>query len=436
MESAQRNSAPSSVGTKPWDQARRGRVPIWLLPLAVIFFYPWLAGFDLSRHSVPSEEILSGGPPKDGIPAITKPEMVPAGKAPFLGSDDLVVGIVVGGQARAYPLRILNWHEVVDDSVGGTPVVVTYCPLTASGIVYKRSLRGKELTLGVSGQLYQSNLLFYDRQTESLWSQIQGQALTGAMTGSRLVPLLSTVTTWKAWRGAHPNTLVLSNETGYPRDYSVNPYQNYERSPELLFPVVRVDSRLPAKERVMGIVIGKASEAFAFSRMAAVKTPINVFLAASHIQVLFDSSSQSAGARRAGKELLVFTGYWFAWAAFHPDTKIWSPESGPQAGGAEAGSAARAATGTSGTPQSGIYGKAGVGSEMGGFRGIEGECVWVLDSTSQTQTAIATCSAGRFRLALPPGRYLLKGPGGRQIVEVRKNDFTYVSSIVAVSRLP
>ncbi len=412
-------------------------MPIWLLSLIMIVLYPWVAGFDLSRHSVPTEEILSGGPSKDGIPAITKPKLVPADKADFLGPDDLVIGIVVGDQPRAYPLRILNWHEVVDDSVGGTPIAVTYCPLTASAIVYDRSLHGKQLTLGVSGQLYQSNLLFYDQQSESLWSQIQGQALAGAKTGSRLVPLPSIVTTWREWRRARPNTMVLSNETGYVRDYSVNPYHDYERSQELMFPVARVDSRLPAKERVLGVEMGKASEAFPFSRMGETKSPINVSLGGSRMQILFDSSSESAIAKRGTRELPVYTGYWFAWAAFHPGTKIWAaPHSDVKPDTQEAKPHVDGPSSKSERAESGIYGKAGMRGEMGGFRGIEGDCVWVLDAATQAQVATGTCTGGHFRVALPPGRYLVKGPGGLHTVKVPTKAFTYLSSVITIPRLP
>jgi Protein of unknown function (DUF3179) len=143
----------------------------------VLFFC--LTGFDLARHNVSPDQILDGGPPKDGIPAILQPKFVSASDALFLIPNDRVIGVFVHGRARAYPLKVLNWHEVVDDSVAGTPLAVTYCPLTASAIVYDRNLGKEPLTLGVSGKLYESNLLFYDKSTQSLWSQIKGEAIAG-----------------------------------------------------------------------------------------------------------------------------------------------------------------------------------------------------------------------------------------------------------------
>jgi hypothetical protein len=196
--------------------------------LLMVLLFTCLTGFDLARHSVPPDEILDGGPSKDGIPAILQPKFVSASDALFLMADDRVVGVVVKGKARAYPLKILNWHEAVDDSVAGKSFAVTYCPLTASAIVYDREFGTKPLTLGVSGKLYESNLLFYDKGTETLWSQIKGEAIAGPLTGQRLEALASVVTTWTVWRKARPGTLVLDSNTGYSRNYGVDRYQSYE----------------------------------------------------------------------------------------------------------------------------------------------------------------------------------------------------------------
>src|SRR5215471_9732793 len=166
--------------------------------------------FDLSRHIVPPEEIIGGGPPKDGIPAILNPKFVRPQEAHFLADDDQVIGVARGGEAKAYPLRIMNWHEVVDDSVGGEPLAVTYCPLTASAVVFDRQIHGREVVFGVSGLLYQSNLLMYDRATESLWSQLGGQSVAGSMASTGLASVPSELTTWRHWRALHPDTLVLS----------------------------------------------------------------------------------------------------------------------------------------------------------------------------------------------------------------------------------
>jgi uncharacterized protein DUF3179 len=307
------------------------RIPVhkcdFSIACLIVLLSPFLAAFDLSRHGVPAGQILDGGPPKDGIPAILQPKFVRVSEAGFLEPGDRVVGLVVEGKARAYPLKILNWHEVVDDSVGRSSIAVTYCPLTGSAIAYNRELGPKELTLGVSGKLYESNLLFYDKSTESLWSQIKGEAIAGPLTGQRLSALPSIVTTWAAWRESHPDTLVLDVNTGYPRDYGTNPYQSYENSSELMFPVATTDDRLPPKERVLGLTMNGADEAFPFSRLAKAKPPPIVDLGSQRVTVVFDPPTQTAMVRAGGKQVAAYTGYWFAWVAFHPKTAVWGTSS-------------------------------------------------------------------------------------------------------------
>lgn len=296
----------------------------WLSVLLAVLGYPFVTGFDFSHHLVPPEQILSGGPPKDGIPAILEPKFIKADDATFLDPHDRVVGVIIDGKAKAYPFKILTWHEVVDDTVAGKSLAVTYCPLTDSAIVYDRGLKGKTLTIAVSGKLYESNLLFYDKSTESLWSQIEGQAITGPLAGQRLAPLPSTVTTWWIWHKFHPDTLVLDVDTGYSRNYGVDPYQDYESSAGIMFPVTALDKRLPAKERVLGLIVNGQDEAFPYSALAALKgRPVNVSLGGAPVTIVFDEPTQTAGALIAGKHIPAYTGYWFAWAAFHPKTGIW-----------------------------------------------------------------------------------------------------------------
>jgi hypothetical protein len=200
-------------------------------------------GFDLSFSLVPKEEILPGGPPKDGIPALTNPRVIRAAQARYLHGEDLVVGVFMGGQARAYPLRILSWHEVANDTLAGRPIAVTYCPLCNSAFVFDRRIGGQVREFGVSGLLYNPNLLLYDRQArseqESLWSQVGMRAITGpaARQGLRMTFLPSELTTWAEWVKKHPETTVLSDKTGYWRDYGSSPYRSYFASRRLWFPV-------------------------------------------------------------------------------------------------------------------------------------------------------------------------------------------------------
>jgi hypothetical protein len=341
---------------------------------------PLLAGFDTSRSSIPVGEILSGGPPKDGIPALLRPRFVTAGEAAFLEPDDRVVGIARDGTAKAYPLRILNWHEVVNDEIGSAAVVVTYCPLTASAVAYDRDVNGEALTFGVSGRLYQSNVLLYDHRTESLWSQLRQEAVTGPQTGARLRALPSLLTSWAAWRREHPGTLVLSPETGYRRDYSRNPYASYERSPGIMFPPKRHDPRLPVKERVLGLEIGGQAKAYGLADLAAAGT-LDDDVGGVAVRVEYDAASETVRVvgRAEGNLLPATTVYWFAWSAFHPETELWhQPPSfrGPPAPqGKAAGSSAVAIVAHSArwTDIFGLGLDAGDGGDSAGLLVVQGE---------------------------------------------------------------
>ncbi len=288
----------------------------------MLAMYPALTAFDLSLHSVPVAAIIEGQG-MGGIDAITQPQFVAASKAKFLNPDDRVIGLLFKGTARAYPLKILVWHQVVDDSIAGEPLAVTYCPLTGSAIVYDRKLGAKTLTLGTSDRLYDSNLLFFDQATKSLWSQIKGVAIAGPLTGRRLDPLPSVTTPWKVWKTYHPETQVLnasaSDIKNFPRDGSAG----YARAQRVMLPVSRLDNRLPPKEPVLGISLKGADEAFPFSSMAEVKPPVVASVGGTPVTIVYDASSGTAGAVVNGKHVAAFTGFWFAWATFHPKTTIW-----------------------------------------------------------------------------------------------------------------
>ncbi len=184
-------------------------------------------GFDTSDSLVPNNEILKGGPPRDGIPAIHKPRFLPADEVSFLAPQDRVLGISMGGVAKAYPVRILNWHEIVNDRIGEDVFVITFCPLCGTGMAFSSLIEGRHLRFGVSGLLYNSDVLLYDLETESLWSQIMGTAVTGAMRGTHLTHLPLLHTTWKKWQELHPDSQVLTEDTGFVRDYGRNPYAGY-----------------------------------------------------------------------------------------------------------------------------------------------------------------------------------------------------------------
>ena len=281
-------------------------------------------GFDLSDTLIPSDEIHLGGPPRDGIPSIDEPRFVTTGEAHFLRDDDRILGIVHNGQARAYPIAILNWHEVVNDRIGASPVAITYCPLCGTGVAFAAGTATAPRSFGVSGLLYNSDVLLYDRETESLWSQLMMQAVSGPLKGERLTPLPISHTSWQAWRSKHPDTRVLSTDTGYARDYRRNPYAGYAGSDELYFPVAARSRRYHPKEQVLGIEIDGQFKAYPFTELDRTgQNAIDDSLAGQPLRIEFDAANRSAVAYDAhGRQLPGVTSFWFAWHAFHPDTGV------------------------------------------------------------------------------------------------------------------
>ncbi|MDH3980748.1 MAG: DUF3179 domain-containing protein [Gammaproteobacteria bacterium] len=281
-------------------------------------------GFDLADALVPASKILSGGPQRDGIPAIDTPRFVTARAASFLKQDQRVLGIRHNGVSKAYPITILSWHEIVNDRFAGDPVAVTYCPLCGTGIAYLAQTGDQAMTFGVSGLLYNSDMLLYDRKTHSLWSQIMRQAVSGPMKTARLKAIPVEHTRWSEWKRRHPGTLVLSTDTGYSRDYSSSPYRGYEESRKLLFPVQAQDDRYHPKETVLGVELDGHFKAYPFVELEQTTGEVHDTLAGRNIVVQYDRDNRSASAAIAnGDRLAAVTAFWFAWYAFHPDTAVY-----------------------------------------------------------------------------------------------------------------
>ncbi len=281
-------------------------------------------GFELEPASIPVAEILPGGPPRDGIPALVRPAVLSAAESPW-HDDERVVGVVRGGAARAYPIAVLNWHELVNDQLGGEPVLISFCPLCGTALVFDRRIGGRVHTFGVSGLLYQSDLLLYDRETESLWSQIESAAVTGPANGQRLRVLRSELVPWGDWKARHPQTTVLSADTGFRRDYGRSPYGNYAESRELYFPAP-VDRRYHPKMPTLGMrLVG--GEALAFPAVEVERSGGRVArrFEGREVVVRYDPEAQVFHAE-APPEVEVIEGYWFAWAAFHPETAVHEAE--------------------------------------------------------------------------------------------------------------
>ncbi len=309
---------------------------------------------------VPLSQIVSGGPGRDGIPSIDRPKFLSVQEA-NLQNGDLVLGLEINGDVRAYPLDILVWHEIVNDTVGDEPVAVTYCPLCFTNQVFKRTVEGEVVEFGTSGKLYNSNLVMYDRSTESYWSQALGQAIVGERTGYVLERVPFDVGYWEDWKALNPDTKVLSRDTGWGRPYGADPYGNYYTSQSIYFPISNYDDRLGLKEIIVGLEHGGTYRAYQLSKIEAEHT-INDNIAGSNVLltshypfmvrafdrtidgqvlgfeykdgVMTDRQTDSVWnfdgvaieGEYAGKQLerLPFDqGFWFEWVAFHPETELY-----------------------------------------------------------------------------------------------------------------
>lgn len=263
-----------------------------------------------------ARNLVSGGVPKDGIPAIDKPIYISREEADTILDDgDIIFGIDYKGTVKAFPQNILYWHEIVNEEVQGEKISLTYCPLTGSVIGYKGN------NLGVSGALYNSNLVIYDRKTDSIWPQMLGVAVTGERKGEQLEHFPVFVTTWGKWKVKYPNTLVLSQDIGSRRDYSKNPYPGYDNILRVWFPVAAENNRFPSKKWVTGIehhgeFLAVPKEEF--KRIGEKK----YILGGEEIIIRYDLALDIIQAFAGEKQLKAFDTYWFAWYAYHPDTKV------------------------------------------------------------------------------------------------------------------
>ncbi len=257
------------------------------------------------------EEIVWGGVLVDGIPPLDTPKMLTADEADYLADDDLVFGVEINGDARAYPLRIMGWHEMMNDEIGGVPIALAYCTLCAAAIAFetKAETRDEPFIFSSSGLLYRSNKLMYDRQTKSLWNQFTGEPVSGELTHSGLAlkthPIVTT--SWAAWREAHPDTTVLSQDTGWVRDYGSGvTYNEYFASPDLMFPS-RIDDERLAKRKdyvfgIRGFASAKAWPIEAFQDQPV----INDHVGAQPVVLIGDAKTRTVRAYERGDETFSF----------------------------------------------------------------------------------------------------------------------------------
>ena len=268
---------------------------------------------DLSKRSIELEDVLSGGPGKDGIPALNKPKFVFVSNSKILPETE---GLFVENknERRFYPFSILVWHEIVLDKVGGVPLAITFCPLCGSAIVFERMVDNVVLDFGVSGFLFESNLLMYDKETESLWSQAKGEAVVGDKTGTKLTIFPAQILSFAEVKKRYADTRVLSTDTGFIRDYTRNPYSGYEEDEKLFFPVSVNDKRFPAKTPMY--VIPFKSKSITLSYRDIPETFKKEFVVEGE-KIVIEKANEEIIARLGEKVLPGYFEMWFSWAIHH-----------------------------------------------------------------------------------------------------------------------
>ncbi|MBK8501489.1 MAG: DUF3179 domain-containing protein [Saprospiraceae bacterium] len=316
---------------------------------------------------IPREKVIDGGPGKDGIPSIDDPNFSDINTINFLKPDDLILGVKVGNVIRGYPHPILDWHEIVNDQINGIYLAITYCPLTGTGIAWNRDIDERITTLGVSGLLYNTNLIPYDRISGSNWSQMLLSSVNGPLKGveAEIYPLIET--TWETWKTRFPESKILNTSTGFNKSYGYYPYGDYKTNEnQLLFPISHEDYRLPRKTRGLGLLSNNHAKFYPLQRFKGQVRIINDFLNGTHVVVAgserenwiiayqaeidgkllkfeadVDNSDQIIMSDDQGNRWNIFgeavsgpllgvrlkttnsyMGFWFAWATFYPGIHI------------------------------------------------------------------------------------------------------------------
>ena len=269
---------------------------------------------------VPFESLMQACPARDCIPSIDQPLFVNSSEVDYLRDDDLVMTLTHNGITRAYPTRILDHHEIVNDMFGPDPVAITYCPLCGSGLAFERRQNGQVLDFGVSSLLHNSDLVMYDRQTESLWQQITGEAFAGKSRGSRLKTLPLSMVTWQDWRQQYPDGQVLTVEAIKTDVYMKDAYGDYTESEKLYMPVSATDARLHPKRVIYGLETGDKAIAIDGKWLEQERQWSNDFDG----KKLFLSLDQNGevSASLDGEPVTVHRMFWFAWYSFHTNTAL------------------------------------------------------------------------------------------------------------------
>ena len=312
------------------------------------------------KHTIPLDQIRDGGPPKDGIPSIDDP--IFTADADFISNTDIVIGIATDTDVKAYPLFILVWHEIVNDIINDIPIAVTYCPLCYTSQVFIRDIDEETTEFGTSGKLYNSNLLMYDRLTDSYWSQALGTAVKGELAGKSLDIIPFDLMRWDDWKSMYPDTLVLTTDTGHVRAYGTDPYGNYYTEPNIMFPVSHLDDTLHPKEIIVGLYLDGTYKAYRqndiesnvlindsvgdnpvlllslfdenyriFDRRVSEMTLefeiLDDIITDAQTKSVWNYEGVAISGKLEGNELRRLAsapGFWFEWVAFHPETLLYN----------------------------------------------------------------------------------------------------------------
>jgi len=284
---------------------------------------------DFTGATIAKADLLQGCFGKDCIPSIDNPTFESVQKADtWLTPDDRIFALNFNGVVRAYPQRIMNWHEIVNDDVNSTPIAITFCPLCGSALAFERKVDGVITEFGVSGKLHNSDLVMYDRYEGNLWQQITGEAIVGpaARRNETLVKVPITTVEWSQWKTEHPETEVLSRDTGFTRNYDQYPYGTYEENDELIFGVKGLDTSLQIKTPVYGIEVEGLSKAYPETVFDEDKT-ISDQLGDISLSLKKDADGDILITRiDTGEQITPIRLFWFAWAAFHPNTELYNLE--------------------------------------------------------------------------------------------------------------
>jgi len=272
------------------------------------------------KYIVHPSKIRGGGPPKDGIPSIDNPKFQPMSEVDWIEDNELVLALTYKGEEKVYPLQILVWHEIVNDYVAGDPILITYCPLCGTGLAFSPILKGERVEFGTSGKLYNSNLVMYDRLTDTYWTQVEGQAIIGELAGTILDPISIDTLRWDLWKETHTDSLVLTKDTGHARNYGRDPYGGYyEDDFALYFPVEYSSDRIAAKTVIFGINVDGTYKAYKESDIGNFVDTVN------GVEITVSSENGVITFFSGETEYVKERGFWFSWYAFHPDTLVYEP---------------------------------------------------------------------------------------------------------------